>query len=73
MVSTSTAVSWAVPSVMGWRSTDLSEDDAYQQAANLNLMFSQYGQRNEADRVEVQPPSRWKQPPGRPPGRSITG
>jgi hypothetical protein len=36
--------------------TDLSEDDAHQQAANLNLMFSQYGQRNEADRVEVQPP-----------------
>jgi hypothetical protein len=42
--------------VMGWRANDLSEDEAYQQAANLNLMFSQYGQRNESDRVEVQPP-----------------
>jgi hypothetical protein len=41
---------------MGWRSTDLSEDEAYQQAANLNLIFSQYGQRTEADRVEVQAP-----------------
>jgi hypothetical protein len=38
------------------RANDLSEDEAHQQAANLNLMFSQYGQRNEADRVEVQPP-----------------
>jgi hypothetical protein len=41
---------------MGWRSTDLSEDEAHQQAANLNLMFSQYGQRTDVDRVEVQPP-----------------
>jgi hypothetical protein len=41
---------------MSCRSTDLSEDEAHQQAANLNLMFSQYGQRTEADRVEVQPP-----------------
>ena len=42
--------------VMGWRSTDVSEDEAHQQAANLNLIFSQYGQRSEADRLEVQPP-----------------
>jgi hypothetical protein len=42
--------------VMGWRATDLSEGAAIQQAADLNVSFNQYGQRNEADRLEVQPP-----------------
>jgi hypothetical protein len=42
--------------VMGWRATDLSEDDAQEQAANLNVIFNQYGQRNEEDRREVSPP-----------------
>jgi hypothetical protein len=42
--------------VMGWRATDLSEDDAQQQAADLNVIFNQYGQRAEADRREVNPP-----------------
>jgi hypothetical protein len=42
--------------VMGWRATDLSEDDAHQQAADLNVIFNQYGQRNEEDRREVNPP-----------------
>jgi hypothetical protein len=42
--------------VMGWRATDLSEDEAHQKAANFNLMFNQYGQRSEEDRLEVQPP-----------------
>jgi hypothetical protein len=30
--------------------------EPHQQAANLNLVFNQYGQRSEADRMEVQPP-----------------
>jgi hypothetical protein len=42
--------------VMGWRATDLSEDEAHEQAANLNVIFSQYGQRDQADRLEVNPP-----------------
>ncbi|HJV12988.1 MAG TPA: hypothetical protein VJ625_03770 [Propionibacteriaceae bacterium] len=42
--------------VMGWRATDLSEDEAHQQAANLNVIFNQYGQRDQADRLEVNPP-----------------
>jgi hypothetical protein len=42
--------------VMGWRATDLSEDDAHQQAADLNVVFDQYGQRNECDRIQVSPP-----------------
>jgi hypothetical protein len=40
---------------MGWRGTDLSEDDAIQQAADLNVIFNQYGQREQADRLEVKP------------------
>ncbi len=42
--------------VMGWRATDLSEVDAQQQAADLNVTFNQYGQRNEDDRRRVDPP-----------------
>jgi|SRR5215203_1601838 hypothetical protein len=42
--------------VMGWRATDLSENDALQQAADLNVTFNQYGQRDQADRLEVTPP-----------------
>ena len=42
--------------VMGWRATDLSEDEAHQQAADLNVIFSQYGQRDQVDRLEVKPP-----------------
>jgi hypothetical protein len=42
--------------VMGWRARDLSEDDAQQQAADLNVTFNQYGQRNEEDRRRVDPP-----------------
>jgi hypothetical protein len=42
--------------VMGWRATDLGENDAIQQAADLNVIFIQYGQRHEADRLEVKPP-----------------
>jgi hypothetical protein len=42
--------------VMGWRATDLSEYDAQQQAADLNVTFNQYGQRNEEDRHGVDPP-----------------
>jgi hypothetical protein len=38
------------------RATDLAEDDARQQAADLNVIFNQYGQRDQADRREVSPP-----------------
>jgi hypothetical protein len=41
---------------MGWRATDPSENDAHQQAADLNVIFNQYGQRNEEDHREVDPP-----------------
>jgi hypothetical protein len=42
--------------VMSWRATDLAEDDARQQAADLNVSFNQYGPRDQADRREVSPP-----------------
>jgi hypothetical protein len=42
--------------VMGWRATDLAEDEAQQQAADLNVTFNQHGQRNEDDRRRVEPP-----------------
>jgi hypothetical protein len=42
--------------VMGWRATDLNEDEAHQQAADLNVAYNQYGQRNEEDRRKVSPP-----------------
>jgi hypothetical protein len=42
--------------VMGWRATGLSENDAMQQAADLNVIFNQYGQRDQVDRLEVKPP-----------------
>ena len=42
--------------VMSWRATDLAEDDARQQAADLNVTLIQYGQRDQADRREVSPP-----------------
>ena len=41
---------------MSWCATDLAEDDARQQAADLNVTFNQYGQRDQADRREVSPP-----------------
>ena len=40
------------------------EDDARQQAADLNVTFNQYGQRDQADRREVSPPIEVSQPPG---------
>jgi hypothetical protein len=42
--------------VMSWRGTDLSENEAKQRAADLNVMFDQYGNRDPKDRREVQPP-----------------
>jgi hypothetical protein len=42
--------------VMSWKATDLSENEAKQQAADLNVTFNQYGQRNQDDRREVKPP-----------------
>ena len=42
--------------VMSWRASDLAEDGARQQAADLNVTFNQYGQHDQADRREVSPP-----------------
>jgi hypothetical protein len=42
--------------VMGWRITDLAEHEAHEQAADLNVTFNQYGQRDQADPIEVNPP-----------------
>lgn len=41
---------------MSWITTDLSENEAKQRAADRNVTFDQYGQRAEADRREVKPP-----------------
>ena len=41
---------------MSWHATDLAEDDARQQAADLTVTFNLYGQRDQADRREVSPP-----------------
>jgi hypothetical protein len=41
---------------MSWRATDLAANDAQQQAADLNVTFNQSGQRDQADRQEVNPP-----------------
>lgn len=42
--------------VMGWCGTDLAENEAKQRAADLNVMFDQYGNRDPTERREVQPP-----------------
>ena len=41
---------------MSWCGTDLCENEAKQQAADLNVIYNQYGQRAEKDRREVKPP-----------------
>ena len=42
--------------VMGWRGTNLAENEAKQRAADMNVMFDQYGNRDPNERREVQPP-----------------
>jgi hypothetical protein len=42
--------------VMSWRASDLAQDEAQQQAADLNVIYNQYGQREQKDRREVNPP-----------------
>jgi hypothetical protein len=42
--------------VMGWRATDLTEDEAHEQAADMNVTFNQYGRRADEDRRAVDPP-----------------
>jgi hypothetical protein len=42
--------------LMSWRATDLAEEEAHQQAADLNVIYNQYGQREQKDRREVKPP-----------------
>ena len=42
--------------VMGWRVTDLAENEANHRAADTNVMFDQYGNREKKERRAVQPP-----------------
>jgi hypothetical protein len=42
--------------VMGWRTIDLSENEAQEQAPDLNVVFNQYGRRADEDYREVNPP-----------------
>jgi hypothetical protein len=42
--------------VMSWRASDLDENDAKQQVADLNVVYNQYGQREVRHRREVKPP-----------------
>jgi hypothetical protein len=42
--------------VMSWRATDLSENEAKQQAADMNVVYNQYGQREEKQSRKVEPP-----------------
>jgi hypothetical protein len=43
--------------VMSWLATELSENEAKQQAADGNVMFDQWGQRDESERRPVDPPT----------------
>ena len=42
--------------VMSWRGTDFAENEAKQRAADLNVMFDQYGERRGSERRKVDPP-----------------
>src|SRR5215207_9188485 len=42
--------------VMTWLASDLSENEAKQQAADRNVIFDQWGQRQESERRQVSPP-----------------
>ena len=42
--------------VMSWRGTDFGENEAKQRAADLIVTFDQYGDRDQKERREVQPP-----------------
>jgi len=42
--------------VMTWLATDLSENEAKEQAADRNVLFDQWGQREESERRHVSPP-----------------
>jgi hypothetical protein len=59
--------------VMSWKATDLSENEAKRQAADLNVTFKQYGQRNGDDRRQVSPPVPSSQRRGRRPVNWTTG
>ena len=59
--------------VMSWGATDLSEDEAKQQAADMNVVYNQYGQREEKDRREVKPASPLTHLAGQQRGSSTTG
>ena len=41
---------------MSWKATDLCENEARPQAADLNVTFNQYGQRSPDDRRQVSSP-----------------
>ena len=41
---------------MSWRGSNCGEHEANQKAADLNVMFDQYGNRDPKEQREVQPP-----------------
>jgi hypothetical protein len=49
---------------MGWRITDVAEDDARQQAADFNVTFNQYWQHDHPIAEKSARRSRWSQPLG---------
>jgi hypothetical protein len=67
--------------VMGWRATDLADDEALQRAADLNVIFNQYSQRNTISTASATKKiaerssrrSRWSRPRGRQLASSIGG
>jgi hypothetical protein len=46
---------------MGWRITDVAEDDARQQAADFNVTFNQYWQHDHPIAEKSARRSRWSQ------------
>ena len=59
--------------VMTWLAIDLSENEAKQQAADRNVFFNQWGQREESERRQVSPRFRWSQQHGHRLGSWTTG
>jgi hypothetical protein len=58
--------------VMSWRATDLAQDEAQQQAADLKVIYNQYGQREQIAAKSTRR-SRWNQPRDLLRANSITG
>ena len=46
----------SAPGLAGWRGTGLADNEAKQRAADMNVMFDQYRNRDQKERREVEPP-----------------